>query len=649
MGVTLSSMANSALSTDLLLNGTLTVTGAKKDSTESLAVTVYNKTTGATFATSAQIYDGASTVMYSYANGSTMSINFSTGVWVYQRINSEIGGTQYEYSFTFAWTDSNKTQSNVLNVVAKENVTINEFKADTLDDLDTSLTGTFDVTITKPGGISISPVMTANDTTLTGESKTISTASDKLSWTFLDDTVLIVDLGSKTFEYVRKASEVGDKKSDSYNLSITIGGNSDQIGVLSSVGLPPTVRTFSCNKASDTDITITGILDMGNITDGTVLSVNMTHNGFLYSAASIAYAGAMEWKYDDGTVFSLDTVKKTWAYTRATDDSLDLQPDTYAFEVNLANRYGTTTDSVTVTTAVPQAQIVSFSADNISDGESTIAGTLEYTLPSIAKEPTIGINVTISGVVYAGDAVAITDSAMSFAYSNGARLVVNPANNTFTYTRAFDDVDNNEADTYIFELSITVNRQTTSQTTSAQSMAGQRVYDYEPAYPVNVAPGSLERQNTAWPKYVMEIQRIYRQFNDNLNYYESLANELKNIVANLQTWVKDRLWEQDNKLSAAVSKLSQLRIKTISGVAFHGETIPVPEGSDRNNCVCFVSLHHWTNTNSDNKYTYDMYIWVNYPDWTLTCCTQTQGRDGTGGLYPGYANYLVIDCSTLYW
>ena len=649
MAVTLSSIANSALSTDLLLNGTLTVAGARKDSTESLAVTVYNKTSGATFTASVQGYDGSSTVTYSYANGSTMSINFSTGAWVYQRINSEIGGTQYEYAFTFAWTDSNGTQSNVLNVVTKANVVINEFKADTLDDLDTSLTGTFDVTITKPGGISISPVMTANGTTLTGESKTVSTVSDRLSWTFLDDTVLTVDLGNKTFEYVRKASEVGDKKSDSYNLSITIGGNSDQIGVLSSVGLPPTVRTVSCNKASDTDITITGILDIGNITDGTVLNVNMTHNGFLYSAASIAYAGAMEWEYDDGTVFSLDTAKKTWTYTRATDDSLDLQPDTYVFEVNLANRYGTTTDSVTVTTTVPQAQIVSFSADNISDGESTIAGTLEYTLPSIAKDPTISINVTISGVVYAGDAVAITDSAMSFAYGNGARLVVNPANNTFTYTRASDDVDNNEADTYIFELSITVNGQTTSQTTSAQSMAGQRVYDYEPAYPVNVAPGSLERQNTAWPKYVMEIQRIYRQFNDNLNYYESLANELKNTVANLQTWVKDRLWEQDNKLSAAVSKLSQLRIKTISGVAFHGETIPVPEGSDRNNCVCFVSLHHWTNTSSDNKYTYDMYIWVNYPDWTLTCCTQTQGRDGTGGLYPGYANYLVIDCSTLYW
>ena len=649
MAVTLSLMANGALSTDLLLNGTLTVAGAKKDGTESLAVTVYNKTTGATFATTAQVYDGASTVIYSYANGSTMSINFSTGVWVYQRINSEIGGTQYEYSFTFAWTDLNKEQSNVLNVVAKENVIINSFKADSLDDLDKSLKGTFDVTITKLSGVSISVVMTANNTTLTGTAQTLSTTSDKLSWTFLDETVLTVDLGNKTFEYVRKASEVGDKKSDSYNLSITIGGVSGQVCVLSTVGFPPTVRTFSCNKASDTEGTITGSLSIDNIVDGTTLNVNMTHNGVLYSAASIVYADTMTWKYDDGTEFNLDASKNTWTYTRISDDTVNLQPDTYKFELNLANRYGNTTSSVAITTTVPIAQIVSFSADNISDGESTITGTLEYILPSVAYKPTMSINVSISGVVYSSDAVTITDSVMSFSYSNGARLVVNPANHTFAYTRASDEVNNNDVDNYVFELSITVNEQTITQNTSAQSMAGQRIYDYEPAYPVNVAPGSLERQNTAWPKYVMEIQRIYRQFNDNLNYYESLSNELKYMVYDARKWVEDRLWEQNNKLTEAVSKLSQLRIKAISGVAFHGETIPVPEGSDRNNCVCFVSLHHWTNTISDNKYTYDMYIWVNYPDWTLTCCTQTQGRDGTGGLYPGYANYLVIDCSTLYW
>ncbi len=646
MAVTLSSMANGVLSTDLLLSGTFTVTDALDDGTESLAVTVYNENSGAVFTASAKVYDSTKTVTYSYANGSIFSINFSTGVWTYQRINSEVGGTQYEYTFTFTWTDTDGMQTNVLNVVTKDNVAINTFTANALDDLDTSLTGTFDVTIAKPSGVSISATMTANGTTLTGVAKALSTVSDVLKWTFLDNTELTIDLGNKTFEYVRKASEVGDKKSDSYNLSVTIGGSTGQVGVLSNVGFPPTVRTFSCNKASDIDTTITGSFDAGNITDSTVISVNMTHNGFLYSVNGVKYADTMEWTYGDGTVFRLDTAKKTWTYTRATDDTLDLQPDTYVFEVNLANRYGSTTGSVTVTTTVPQAEVISFTADNVSDGESTITGTLEYTLPSIAKNPTIGVNVTANGIVYAGDAAAITDNVVSFAYSNGAKLIVNPTNNTFTYTRASDDVDNNEADNYIFELNITVNGQTTTQTTSARSMAGQRVYDYEPAYPVNVAPGSLERQNTAWPKYVMEIQRIYRQFNDNLNYYEAVANELKNTVSDLKEWVEDKFATYDEKLADAVSKLSKIKIKSITGVAYHGDTIPVPSGSSRSNCVCLVSLNKWTNTGSDNKYTYDMYIWVD-SNWKLTCYTVTRGRDGTGGTYPGYANYLVIDTSTL--
>ena len=646
MAVTLSSMANGALSTDLLLSGTFEVTDALNDGSESLAVTVYNENSGATFTASAQVYNNAKTVMYSYANGSTFSINFSTGVWTYQRINSDVGSTQYEYTFTFTWTDTDGTQSNVLNVVTKDNVAINTFTANALDDLDTSLTGTFDVTIAKPSGVSISVSMVANGTTLTGVAKTLSTASDVLTWTFLDNTVLTIDLGNKTFEYVRKTSEVGDKKSDSYNLSVTIGGSARQVGVLSNVGFPPIVRTFSCNKASDTDTTIAGSFEASNITDSTVISVNMTHNGFLYSVKGIKYADAMDWTYDDGTVLHLDVAKKTWTYTRDTDDTLDLQPDTYMFEVNLANRYGSTTASATVITTVPQAEVISFTADNVSDGESTITGTLEYTMPSIAKNPTIGVNVTVNGIVYAGDVVAITDKAMSFTYSNGAKLIVNPTSKTFTYTRASDDIDNNEADNYIFELNITVNGQTTTQVTSARSMAGQRVYDYEPAYPVNVAPGSLERQNTAWPKYVMEIQRIYRQFNDNLNYYEAVANELKNTVSDLKEWVEERFEAYDEKLAAAVSKLSKIKVKSITGVAYHGETIPVPEGSDRSNCVCLVSLNRWTNTWSDNKYTYEMYVWVD-SDWKLTCYTRTNGRDGTGGTYTGYANYLVIDTSSL--
>ena len=144
----------------------------------------------------------------------------------------------------------------------------------------------------------------------------------------------------------------------------------------------------------------------------------------------------------------------------------------------------------------------------------------------------------------------------------------------------------------------------------------------------------------------MEIQRIYRQFNENLNYYEALANELKKQVAELKHYVDNRFTEYDKTLDAAVKKLSAIRVKAITGVAYHGDTIPVPDGSKRENCVCLVSLKEWSNTHSDNKYTYDMYIWVD-SNGVLTCYTKTSGRNGSGGTYPGWANYLVIDVTTL--
>ena len=122
MAVTLSSTANGALGSDVLISGTLEITGALNDGTESLAVSLYNDNTGATFTAPAHTYSNSQTVTYSYANGSTMSINLNTGAWVYQRINSEVGNDKYKYVFTFTWTDSSGTQTNVLNVETKENI-----------------------------------------------------------------------------------------------------------------------------------------------------------------------------------------------------------------------------------------------------------------------------------------------------------------------------------------------------------------------------------------------------------------------------------------------------------------------------------------------------------------------------------------------
>ena len=645
MAVTLSSTANGALGSDVLISGTLEITGALNDGTESLAVSLHNDNTGATFTAPAHTYSNSQTVTYSYANGSTMSINFNTGVWVYQRINSEVGNDKYKYVFTFTWTDSSGTQTNVLNVETKENIIINEFSANALDDLDEAITGKCDVSIIKPAGLKIAIEVTMNSINMSGEEKEITTATDVLTWTLLDDTVFTLDLGNKTFTCTRKSENIGDMKSDVYSIKLTIGSVNSQIGVVSNVGFPPDIQDFSTRKVSDTDTVIKGTFNAINM-DNSTARVTVIHNGYLQSAENKDYADTMEWNYKDGTKFTLNPKDKTWTYDRAQTDTADLQPDIYVFEIDISSRYGTATATLHVTTDIPKAEIVSFVAENIGDDENLINGTLEYTMPSIVRNPTIRIDVTVNGIAYVTTALPITGQALSFEYSNGAKLVVNPANHTFTYTRDSNEVGNNEPDSYAFELSIAVNGQTTTQTATSKSMAGQRIYDYEPAYPVNVAPGSVERQNTAWPKYVMEIQRIYRQFNENMNYYEALANELKKQVAELRNYVDNRFTEYDKTLDAAIKKLSAIRVKAINGVAYHGETIPVPVGSKRENCVCLVSLKKWSNTSSDNKYTYDMYIWVD-SNWVLTCYTRTNGRNGSGGTYAGWANYLVIDVTTL--
>ena len=501
------------------------------------------------------------------------------------------------------------------------------------------------MSIIKPAGLKIAIEVTMNSINMSGEEKEITTATDVLTWTLLDDTVFTLDLGNKTFTCTRKSENIGDMKSDVYSIKLTIGSVNSQIGVVSNVGFPPDIQDFSTRKVSDTDTVIKGTFNAINM-DNSTARVTVIHNGYLQSAENKDYADTMEWNYKDGTKFTLNPKDKTWTYDRAQADTTDLQPDIYVFEIDISSRYGKDTATLNVTTDIPKAEIVSFVAENIGDDENLINGTLEYTMPSIVHNPTIRIDVTVNGIAYVTTALPITGQALSFEYSNGAKLVVNPANNTFTYTRDSNEVGNNEPDSYAFELSIAVNGQTTTQTATSKSMAGQRIYDYEPAYPVNVAPGSVERQNTAWPKYVMEIQRIYRQFNENLNYYEALANELKKQVAELRNYVDNRFTEYDKTLDAAIKKLSAIRVKAITGVAYHGETIPVPVGSKRENCVCLVSLKKWSNTSSDNKYTYDMYIWVD-SNWVLTCYTSTNGRNGSGGTYPGWANYLVIDVTTL--
>lgn len=525
MAVTITPSANSALSSELLLSGTLLIENAKDDGTETLSVSVYNKNTGATFTGTAQVYDTSKTLTYTYANGTNMSVNLGTGEWVYQRLTTEVGNTVYTYIMTFAWRDEEVNISKTVTVETRENIVVNSFAANPLDDLDEAITGVCDVDIVNPIDVKITPTVIINNSSMTGVAKTLSTSSDILEWSFVDGTKLVVNFQDKIFSYTRIAAQVGDKSIDTYNIGIDIDGVLVYANVASVVGLPPALSGFYANSTVDTDLEIHGGLTITNGT-GSSIQINVTHNGILYNGNSISYNESLVWNYPDGSKLTVNTSTNIWTYTRLASDTQDLNPDTYVFDVVITNKYGTDSARINIKTTIPTAEIIAFSADNISDSDKTIAGNLKFELPSIANNPTLQIDVVVNGVTYRGDIVSLSQPTIVFKYSNNSSLAYDRSTETFTYARSGDDYTNPDADNYIFECYISTNGEVVSQSLSVKSLAGQRFYDYEPAYPINVQPSSVETQRTAWMKSVEETKRLYRLINENLNYYENLAQDL---------------------------------------------------------------------------------------------------------------------------
>lgn len=525
MAVTITPSANSALSSELLLSGTLLIENAKDDGTETLSVSVYNKNIGATFTGTAQVYDTSKTLTYTYANGTNMSVNLGTGEWVYQRLTTEVGNTVYTYIMTFAWRDEEVNISKTVTVETRENIVVNSFAANPLDDLDETITGVCDVDIVNPIDVKITPTVIINNSSMTGVAKTLSTSSDILEWSFVDGTKLVVNFQDKIFSYTRIAAQVGDKSIDTYNIGIDIDGVLVYANVASVVGLPPALSGFYANSTVDTDLEIHGGLTITNGT-GSSIQINVTHNGILYNGNSISYNESLVWNYPDGSKLTVNTSTNIWTYTRLASDTQDLNPDTYVFDVVITNKYGTDSARINIKTTIPTAEIIAFSADNISDSDKTIAGNLKFELPSIANNPTLQIDVVVNGVTYRGDIVSLSQPTIVFKYSNNSSLAYDRSTETFTYARSGDDYTNPDADNYIFECYISTNGEVVSQSLSVKSLAGQRFYDYEPAYPINVQPSSVETQRTAWMKSVEETKRLYRLINENLNYYENLAQDL---------------------------------------------------------------------------------------------------------------------------
>ena len=92
----------------------------------------------------------------------------------------------------------------------------------------------------------------------------------------------------------------------------------------------------------------------------------------------------------------------------------------------------------------------------------------------------------------------------------------------------------------------------------------RRIYDYEPAYPIEMSAGSVEKQNTAWNKVILEIERIYRLINSEFAFFKDLINDLIQWITDVYTDLDKRL----NKLD--------LPIGTI--VAYSGDVSYIPNG-----------------------------------------------------------------------
>ena len=92
----------------------------------------------------------------------------------------------------------------------------------------------------------------------------------------------------------------------------------------------------------------------------------------------------------------------------------------------------------------------------------------------------------------------------------------------------------------------------------------RRIYEYEPAYPIEMSAGSIEKQNTAWTKVILEIERIYRLINSEFAFFKDLINDLIQWITDVYTDIDKRL----NKLD--------LPIGTI--VAYSGDVSYIPDG-----------------------------------------------------------------------
>lgn len=535
MAVTITPTANTALNTDLIFSGNLAISGALADNSETLNVSLYYTKDGATFYGVPQVYNGTSTVIYNYPNGTVFTLDFSTGAWTYQRLVSEVGSTDYQYTLTFTFKGAT-TVSNTLSITPVQNITVNSLTVADLDDLDNTITGVADLSFVDVTGLKIKIDVDVDGTTLTASEQSMTSATATHTFNYSDGSKMVINLGDKTWTYTRKATDVGDNVSNVYDINIVVGNLKLYLHSASYVGSAPLISKFSANTALDTDTKITGVLN-GEYIVGEVAKIDVKHNNVIMSGTNqtLTPNSLITWTYSDTSTFILNTSTWEWEYNRLQSDYEDLRVDDYNFDITITSRYGTDNVSLDVETPIPSATILGFSAEGVTDTEPTIEGVLKYVLPTVATAPSMQVDVTVNGTQYIGTPINLeTATKIDFTYSDTSKFEVDPDNGTFTFTRSRDDVDINSNDTYSFRCSIIVNGQRAEQTISVKTYSTVRNYDYQPAYPVQFYAGSPEAENTAWAKYIEEIKRIYRLYNENMNYYDSLNKNISKRIDELE-------------------------------------------------------------------------------------------------------------------
>lgn len=496
-----------------------------------------------------------SNLAWNYFNGSLLELDIEAGKWIYTRPPAETGDqTPNDYSFVFIVDDGTPITKSV-SATTGNSVSIDALTVHPAEDTDDKITGTFACTVLNDTDATIKVDVIVDTTTmLTGSVKPYAKNILSYTWTYTDGSSFALDMTAGIWHYIRKSVSVGDGNVSNYTFMTALSRGTEtsmkSAGISTSLHFPPEIKSIGAAYARDSDAALTGNISIVDLNSSDTVQVDVTVNGAVYKGVPAAYTGIVRFPCADGSVFVLDTASGAWTYNRSTNMVGDNVEDKYDFFVTVRSAYGSDTANLKVTAVVEAATITAFSAAGVLDTSTKIAGLLQYDIPGNAITPEINMDVTVNGMVYTGTPIALSSTTFIWNYPDSSIFTLDKNTGAWSYARCADDVATPTPDIYIFTVMISCNNKVTTAGLTVKTSAGRRVYDYETAYKINFAPGSVETPHTAWPKVILEFERIYRLFNENMNYYEEMFQSLNQTVTDLSKELDEKLKEIMNTVNA---------------------------------------------------------------------------------------------------